>query len=74
MTRHSLTPAEQAIYDTGWRAGAQTILDYAGRTATAIEGTSKRHVHEGFAVAALRGLTEACADLLKPDEAKRRAA
>lgn len=67
MTRPGFTPAEQAIYESGWRDGAQTVLDYANRSAAAIETTSKRHVHEGFAVAALRGLVEACAALLAPE-------
>lgn len=73
MTRPDLTPAERALYEHGYRDGAATALDYATRSAAAIESTSKRKLHEGFAVAALRGLVEECAPLLATSDGRKTA-
>lgn len=75
MSPRPTTPAEAAAYERGYREGVQTVLDFAGRSADALEATSKRKLHEGFAVAALRGLVEACVNLLiKPEAVHKEAA
>lgn len=66
MSERPMSQAETAIYERGYREGVQTVLDYATRSAHAIEATSKRKLHEGFAAAAVRGLVKACTELLVP--------
>lgn len=73
MSSRQLSLGEQTAYDRGFREGVQLVLDYASRSATTIEASSRRQVHEGFAVAALRGLVEACLTLLKLEDERRTA-
>lgn len=54
------TPAEIAAYNQG----VEAVLAIAARTSTAIAATSRRHVHEDFAVAALAELADAGRALL----------
>ena len=60
MSPRPTTPAEITAYN----AGVEAVLAIAARTSTAISATTKRHVHEGFAVAALAELAEAGRALL----------
>ena len=59
-----MTRAEAAAFN----AGVQAVLEIARRSAAAIVGTSRRRVHEDFAVAALHELAEAGQALLLPLE------
>ena len=60
MTPRAMSPAEAAAFNEG----VKLILDLASRTARKIEETSKRHLHEGFAIVALRELADAGTTLL----------
>lgn len=55
-----MTRAEALAYNKG----VEAVLAIARRSATAIAGTSRRRVHEDFAVAALAALAEAARGLL----------
>ena len=57
-----MTRAEALAYNRGIEA----VLAIARRSASAIAGTSRRRVHEDFAVAALAELSEAARALLIP--------
>lgn len=58
----SMTRAEALAFNMG----VEAVLAIARRSATAIAGTSRRRVHEDFAVAALAELAEAARTLLVP--------
>ena len=64
-----MTRAETLAFN----AGVEAVLNIARRTADGIARTSKRRVHEEFAVAALSELAEAARALLQavPDERER---
>ena len=57
-----MTRAETLAYNSG----VEAVLAIAKRTAASIAGTSRRRVHEEFAVAALSELAEAARSLLLP--------
>lgn len=57
-----MTRAEALAYNRG----VEAALAIARKSATAIAGTSRRRVHEDFAVAALAELAEAARSLLIP--------
>ncbi len=57
-----MTRAEALAYNKG----VEAVLAIAQRSAAAIAGTSRRRVHEDFAVAALGELAEAARALLIP--------
>ena len=56
----NMTRAEALAYNKG----VEAVLAISRRSATAIAGTSRRRVHEDFAVAALAELAEAARTLL----------
>lgn len=58
-----MTPAEIQAYNEGVRA----VLDIARRAAAAIASTSRRRVHEDFAIAALAELADVGRGLLMTD-------
>ncbi|MDX7952202.1 hypothetical protein P7D22_13560 [Lichenihabitans sp. Uapishka_5] len=64
MSPRLINWAEIAAYN----AGVEAVLAIAGRASSAISATTKRHVHESFAVAALSELVEAGRALLIPAE------
>lgn len=49
-----------------YNSGVEAVLAVARKTAASIAGTSRRRVHEEFAVAALSELAEAARTLLLP--------
>jgi hypothetical protein len=55
-----MTRAEALAYNNG----VEAVLAIARRSAAAIAGTSRRRVHEDFAVAALNELAESARTLL----------
>lgn len=57
---HMMTRAEALAYNRG----VEAVLAIARRSAAAVAGTSRRRVHEDFAVAALGELAEAARGLL----------
>ena len=57
-----MTRAETLAFN----AGVEAVLAIARRTADGIARTSRRRVHEDFAVAALSELAEAARSLLMP--------
>jgi hypothetical protein len=65
-----MTHAEALAFNQG----VEAVLSIARRSAAAIAGTSRRRVHEDFAVAVLSELAEAGRTLLVPvpDEGDRR--
>jgi hypothetical protein len=58
----TMTRAEALAFNSG----VEAVLEIARRTAAAIAGTSRRRVHEDFAVAALNELAESARALLIP--------
>ena len=60
MAGSSMTRAEALAFNKG----VEAVLAIARRSAAAIAGTSKRRVHEDFAVAALAELAESARTLL----------
>ncbi len=57
-----MTKAETLAYNRG----VEAVLAIARKTAASIASTSRRRVHEDFAVAALTELAEAARTLLLP--------
>lgn len=57
-----MTRAEALAFNNG----VEAVLAIARRSAAAIAGTSRRRVHEDFAVAALNELAESARTLLVP--------